>query len=101
MFETLVKCLLLIVIVALIYFIFGLYAKGLTYVVMKVRKKQLASGKVNDKKVARGYKHFKKLKDRKILLVLFHGMFFSTVKRQYTELYEMYRNEMIKRGLPL
>ncbi|KAA8995599.1 hypothetical protein FJU30_23840 [Affinibrenneria salicis] len=95
------QLIVLIIVIAAMLFIFGLYVRGLTALSKKAIQRQLASGKMTDQQLTKFYHIYKKRKDQHLMPILMHGIFYKSFVRMQRDIYQIYRDEMEKRQLPL
>lgn len=82
-----------------VMFLFSIYTKFLAKISTKGIQKRLDSGKIDDKKLMKLYKEYKKQKDNKILAIFLAGIFYKSYLKIPEKAYEAYEQEMIKRNL--
>ena len=82
-------------------FLFNVYTKFLAKLSAKQLQKKLDAGKINDVKLVKLYESYKKQKDNKIIGILLCGIFYKSYLKIPESAYNLYRQEMIKRNLPV
>lgn len=98
--DTLKQIILLIIIVAVVMFIFSLYVRLLGKISQKAIKSRIAKGKVTDEQLIKFYNIAeKKRNNNKWMAILFFGIFYKSYAQLQEGTYQMYREEMQNRGL--
>ncbi|OCG63990.1 hypothetical protein [Gilliamella sp. GillExp13] len=84
-----------------LWFCFAHYIRFLSKLTCKRIKKRLESGKISNAKLIRSYNSFKKWKDCKWLAILTFGLLYKEYIKIQNMYFNAYKEEMIKRNLPL
>ena len=99
--ENLMGFLLFIIIIGGLMLLFNVYTKFLAKLGSKQLKKKLDSGKIDDAKLVKLYNTYKKQKDNKLMAIFMSGIFYKSYLKIPEAAYNLYKQEMIKRNLPL
>ena len=103
--ENLIAILLAVVIIGGLMLLFNVYTKFLaklsTKQLQKKLQKKIESGKINDNKLVKLYNSYKKQKDNKLLAIFMAGIFYKSYMKIPEAAFDLYKQEMIKRNLPL
>ena len=99
--ENLIAVLLAVVIIGGLMLLFNVYTKFLAKLSTKQLQKKIESGKINDNKLVILYNSYKKQKDNKLLAIFMAGIFYKSYMKIPEAAFDLYKQEMIKRNLPL
>ena len=99
--ENLIAVLLAVVIIVGLMLLFNVYTKFLAKLSIKQLQKKIESGKINDNKLVKLYNSYKKQKDNKLLAIFMAGIFYKSYMKIPEAAFDLYKQEMIKRNLPL